>query len=85
MKPGKLTAVLGKSDCGKTTAIKVISGLEERDAGEISFFDEAGRPVSSPKLSLVFQDPRLFTLEDGGGKPFIGYSSPAGRRTQAKN
>lgn len=22
-------------------------------------FDEAGRPVSSPKLSLVFQDPRL--------------------------
>ena len=51
--------MLGKSGCGKTTLLKVISGLEERDAGEISFFDEAGRPVSSPKLSLVFQDPRL--------------------------
>ena len=59
LEPGKLTAVLGKSGCGKTTLLKVISGLEERDAGEISFFDEAGRPVSSPKLSLVFQDPRL--------------------------
>ena len=48
LEPGKLTAVLGKSGCGKTTLLK-----------EISFFDEAGRPVSSPKLSLVFQDPRL--------------------------
>ena len=37
----------------------MISGLEERDAGEISFFDESGQSVSSPKLSLVFQDPRL--------------------------
>mgnify|MGYP000599227611 CR=1 FL=1 len=54
-----MTALVGKSGCGKTTLLKVISGLEERDAGEISFFDEAGRPVSSPKLSLVFQDPRL--------------------------
>ena len=44
LEPGKLTAVLGKSGCGKTTLLKVISGLEERDAGEISF---------------VFQDPRL--------------------------
>lgn len=59
LEPGKLTAVLGKSGCGKTTLLKVISGLEERDAGEISFFDEAGRSVSNPKLSLVFQDPRL--------------------------
>lgn len=59
LEPGKLTAVLGKSGCGKTTLLKVISVLEERDAGEISFFDEAGRSVSNPKLSLVFQDPRL--------------------------
>lgn len=59
LEPGKLTAVLGKSGCGKTTLLKVISGLEERDGGEISFFDEAGRSVSNPKLSLVFQDPRL--------------------------
>ena len=59
LEPGKLTAVLGKSGCGKTTLLKVISGLEERDAGEISFLDEAGRSVSNPKLSLVFQDPRL--------------------------
>ena len=59
LEPGKLTAVLGKSGCGKTTLLKVISGLEERDAGEISFIYEAGRSVSNPKLSLVFQDPRL--------------------------
>lgn len=59
LEPGKLTAVLGRSGCGKTTLLKVISNLEKRDAGEISFFDEAGRPVSNPKLSLVFQDPRL--------------------------
>ena len=62
LEPGKLTAVLGKSGCGKTTLLKVISGLEERDAGEISFFYEAGRSVSNPKLSLVFQDPRLLPL-----------------------
>ena len=64
---GAFFTLLGPSGCGKTTLLKVISGLEERDAGEISFFDEAGRPVSSPKLSLVFQDPRLLpckTLEE---------------------
>lgn len=54
--PGKMTAILGKSGTGKTTLLKLISGLEEKDSGEILFSGLNGR---NPTFSYVFQDPRL--------------------------
>ena len=49
---GKVTQISGESGCGKTTTLRIISGLEDY-SGEIS-----DRP--SGKISAVFQEDRLF-------------------------
>lgn len=48
----KITVVLGRSGCGKTTLLRILLRLEEKDGGEIVF----ERPG---KLGAVFQEPRL--------------------------
>ena len=53
--------LLGPSGCGKTTVLNVLSGLEQKYAGEVSV---AGRLVSrrnghSFRVGYVFQEPRL--------------------------
>src|SRR6478672_5307671 len=37
---GQFVAIVGKSGCGKSTLLRLIAGLEEIDAGSISFGDE---------------------------------------------
>ena len=59
---GKLTALLGPSGCGKTTVMKMIAGLLEPSAGDISF---DGRSIlrEQPEnrgVVLVFQNHLLF-------------------------
>lgn len=48
----KITVVLGRSGCGKTTLLRLVGGLEEADEGEIFFGEEH-------KSAFVFQDARL--------------------------
>ena len=55
---GSFTVIVGKSGCGKTTLLRLLSGLEEKTAGQILWTDCNGQPVS-PKIGLVFQEPRL--------------------------
>jgi NitT/TauT family transport system ATP-binding protein len=47
------TALMGASGKGKTTLLRIISGLERPDSGEVKFSEK-------PKLSFVFQEDRLF-------------------------
>lgn len=47
-----ITVILGKSGCGKTTLLRVISGLEHPDQGQLLF-------ETSVKTGIVFQEPRL--------------------------
>lgn len=47
-----ITVILGRSGCGKTTLLRLVSGLEDRDNGEIIFDGEI-------KTGIVFQEPRL--------------------------
>jgi len=48
----KITVLLGKSGCGKTTLLRIVGGLESPDQGEILFH-------VPHKTAFVFQEPRL--------------------------
>ena len=55
----KITVILGRSGCGKTTLLRILAGLETLDGGQILF-------EQPEKLGVVFQEPRLMpwlTLE----------------------
>ncbi|WP_372972573.1 molybdenum ABC transporter ATP-binding protein [Marinobacter sp.] len=60
-----ITALFGRSGCGKTTLLRLIAGLEKLRNAEVSFNDEvwqAGHrslPVNRRRLGLVFQESSL--------------------------
>jgi iron(III) transport system ATP-binding protein len=63
---GDIMAVVGESGCGKTTLLRLVAGLEEPDAGEITI---GGVTVAGPRawveperrgIGMVFQDFALF-------------------------
>lgn len=48
----KVTVVLGRSGCGKTTLLRLVGGLDAPDAGRIEGTNDV-------KTAFVFQEPRL--------------------------
>lgn len=48
----KITVLLGKSGCGKTSLLRIVQGLEKNYQGEISWHNN--------RCTMVFQEPRLF-------------------------
>jgi NitT/TauT family transport system ATP-binding protein len=55
---GEFVSLVGPSGCGKSTLLKIIAGLVEASAGEVSV---GGRPVTRPQteIGFVFQSPVL--------------------------
>ena len=53
----KITVILGRSGCGKTTLLRLVSGLEEFDQGEIL-------GTNSKRKAYVFQEDRLMPWLD---------------------
>src|SRR3954471_8113693 len=64
VQPGEVLTLLGPSGCGKTTTLRMIAGLEQGDAGEISLGE---RLLSAPargyfvppeqrSMGMVFQN-----------------------------
>lgn len=56
--PGEFISIVGTSGCGKTTLLRIISGLEDASDGQVSLGDRA---VSGPSLQIgcAFQSDRL--------------------------
>jgi osmoprotectant transport system ATP-binding protein len=64
---GRTTTLIGPSGCGKSTLLRVLIGLVEADAGEVSF---AGTPVTPATARSV----RLrvgYVIQDGGLFPHL--------------
>jgi putative spermidine/putrescine transport system ATP-binding protein len=60
--PGELIALLGPSGCGKTTTLRLLAGLEDADAGQITVAgqDMTHLPASKRDMGMVFQAYSLF-------------------------
>ncbi|MDB5648847.1 MAG: Sulfonate transport system ATP-binding protein [Hyphomicrobiales bacterium] len=55
---GEIVALIGGSGCGKTTLLRLVSGLEAPTSGTVSV---DGEKISAPHpaVGIVFQEPRL--------------------------
>ena len=67
---GQILSILGSSGCGKTTLLRLISGLEELDRGEIflngKLVSQNGFnvPPNKRNIGMVFQNYSLFPHMD---------------------
>jgi monosaccharide-transporting ATPase len=76
--PGEVHGLIGQNGAGKSTMIKVLTGVYRRDAGEVSF---AGRPlaVSAPReaqeagISTIHQELNLVPLRSVTENVTMGY------------
>lgn len=59
---GELLALLGPSGCGKTTALRILAGFEQPDAGQVLVDGEdiTGVPAHRRNAGMVFQSYSLF-------------------------
>ncbi|MBR3036654.1 MAG: ABC transporter ATP-binding protein [Lachnospiraceae bacterium] len=56
-----ITGIIGPMDSGKSTALKLISGLEQPDSGRIRFYDDTtGLDVERPSMGLLINSPGTY-------------------------
>ncbi|MGZ6251343.1 MAG: amino acid ABC transporter ATP-binding protein [Candidatus Chromulinivorax sp.] len=55
--PGQIIVLLGKSGVGKSTILRILSGLEKQDSGTITYNEQ---PLPAHSVGMVFQEFNLF-------------------------
>ena len=71
---GEIVCLLGPSGCGKTTLLRIVAGLEQADAGRVTFDgrDLADVPVYRRGFGLMFQEFALFPDKSVGQNVAFG-------------
>ncbi len=93
IRPGETVGLVGESGCGKSTLARMIAGLIEPTAGEVTFDGHtvakagAGGPDSRARQSvqMIFQDPYAslnprWRVAETVGDPLLAFSIVPGRR-----
>ena len=65
--PGRTTVLIGPSGCGKSTLLRLLIGLIEPDAGEVSFDGQPVTPASARAVRLRVG----YVIQDGGLFPHL--------------
>ena len=74
---GKVLAVIGESGCGKSTLLKLIYGMYDLDAGDISF---AEKPILGPKYNLIpGEDYIKYLAQDFDLMPYVTVAENVGK------
>lgn len=82
LKEGEARALLGINGAGKSTMIKILSGVYTRDAGDI-YIDGKLCQINTPKdalahgISAVYQDPQMVESYTGYENIFLGSEGPS--------
>lgn len=80
LEPGKVHALLGINGAGKSTIIKILSGVYQKDAGTI-LLDGKKIEISSPQIAIdhgiatVYQDPNMIPSFTGYENIYLGFES----------
>ena len=77
----EFVAVVGRSGCGKTTLLRLITGLDPVSQGKLEIGDEAVHGLQS-RVRLLFQDPRLLMWQTVEGN--VGIAREPGWRETAR-
>ncbi len=84
IEPASIVGILGTSGCGKSSLLRVLSGLDSASSGEVLL---EGSPLRGldPRVNLVFQEPRLLPWLNVRENVLFGITkdtSPEDARTQ---
>lgn len=80
LEPGKVHALLGINGAGKSTIIKILSGVYQKDAGSI-LLDGKKIEINSPQTAIdhgiatVYQDPNMIPSFTGYENIYLGFES----------
>ena len=90
VKEGEAHALLGINGAGKSTMIKILSGVYTRDSGDI-YMDGELRQINSPKdamacgISAVYQDPQMVESYTGYENIYLGHEGASEAALSAVN
>ena len=75
IRSGEIVSLVGASGCGKSTFLRIVAGLEQAFAGDITL-DGMPHKGRSPALGFIFQEARLFPWLTVAQNVYFGEPKP---------